>query len=460
MRFTSLLKQIILEDAGKIDHLVDTYAKPKKKEDGTIKKPRMSLKELVKLVAADPRSDLKGLNPDTANEKDVLKIKAGRYTPWIIKRYLSINQNTEIPYGQAGHEAEVKSLKERFFEDLYKLTNDLKKFDRFKQRLPEEKRDISKLTVDGLFELVKDFSLEKTKGTREEKLAAVETYNYPGSSVAFVGPNWTVVEIAGDSPQSKDAACFFGGYHLESPKGETNWCTSSPGYDWASRYLKQGPLFVVLPTKWEGKRGEKSGLPSTRYQFHFPSNQFMNPDDRQIDLIKFLNTEGEELKDFFKSEFAKGLVVGDKADRFEIQNFDSGPVAKFIALYGLDDLIDSLPVTIKNFLIVNKKDSSQNINIKIPPSIDRFQNLRMLMLDNCVSSIPDTICNIKTLKFFSVPNNKNLTSIPECIVDLPQLYFLNVNGSPNVKVPQQILDRAAKDPTVMLDDGMFDLSGE
>ena len=49
-------------------------------------------------------------------------------------------------------------------------------------------------------------------------------------------------------------------------------------------------------------------------------------------------------------------------------------------------------------------------------------------------------------------NNPKLTSIPECIADLPNLYFLNLKGSPNVKVPQAILDKAED-----LGNGMLDL---
>ncbi len=30
----------------------------------------------------------------------------------------------------------------------------------------------------------------------------------------------------------KDAACFYGGSYQEPGKGETRWCTSSPGLTW------------------------------------------------------------------------------------------------------------------------------------------------------------------------------------------------------------------------------------
>jgi len=36
------------------------------------------------------------------------------------------------------------------------------------------------------------------------------------------------------------------------------------------------------------------------------------------------------------------------------------------------------------------------------------------------------------------PNNEQLKSIPECVVNLPNFTFLNVNGCPNVQVPEKL----------------------
>ena len=136
MKFTSLLKRVIVESADRIDFLIDTYTKPKKTDKGT-KKPKLSVKELAALVAADPMSKLNDVDIETANPKELEKAHAGKYTQWLIKSYLNLNQQTEIPYGENGYEREVKMLKERFMEDLYKVTDDLKKFHRFKNKLPK-----------------------------------------------------------------------------------------------------------------------------------------------------------------------------------------------------------------------------------------------------------------------------------------------------------------------------------
>jgi hypothetical protein len=52
---------------------------------------------------------------------------------------------------------------------------------------------------------------------------------------------------------------------------------------------------------------------------------------------------------------------------------------------------------------------------------------------------------LKNLRFLSAPDNKFLTYIPECIVDLPKLVFLNVEGSPNVEVPEKIKEKGDSD---------------
>jgi len=76
----------------------------------------------------------------------------------------------------------------------------------------------------------------------------------------------------------------------------------------------------------------------------------------------------------------------------------------------------------------------------------------MIMLDNCVSSIPDSICTLPKLRFLSLVNNPNLTSIPDCIADLPSILFLNLKNSENVVIPEKI-----KEKGVNLGGNMWDL---
>ena len=446
MKFTTILKKVILEQQTRFEVLLDNLTKPRKNKDGEKIKPILSKEEFFNLVQGDPTSKMNNITIDDV--KNYSKIKAGSYVQWLIKQYL--NPKTESSSDSDYYRTEVKIMKDRFFEDLYKVTNDLKKFERFKMRVPENLRNINNLSVDELYDLVKDFSLEKTKGTKEEKEIAKSTYEYPGSDIVFKGSKWTIVKITDTGKLGKDAACFYGGSHLEPARGETKWCTSSPGLSYFERYIKDGPLYVIIPNNWEGKVGEKSGLPSDRYQFHFPSNQFMDKNDRQIDLPAFLNGAGNEMKEYFKPEFAKGLTTGNGKD-FEISSLTDGAIGKFISLYGFDDLMDSIPTTIEEFKITNNKDNGLIINI--PNNIDRFTNLTTLLFDNCIDKVPSSVCNLKKLLFIGFPNNPKLTEIPECIADIESLFVLNIQNSNNVVVPKKI-----EETTTNFDNGIYGFS--
>ena len=446
MKFTTILKNVILENQTRFEVLLDNLTKPRKNKDGEKIKPILSKEEFFNLVQGDPTSKMNNITIDDV--KNYSKIKAGAYVQWLIKQYL--NPKTESSSDSDYYRTEVKIMKDRFFEDLYKVTNDLKKFERFKMRVPENLRNINNLSVDELYDLVKDFSLEKTKGTKEEKEIAKSTYEYPGSDIVFKGSKWTIVKITDTGKLGKDAACFYGGSHLEPARGETKWCTSSPGLSYFERYIKDGPLYVIIPNNWDGKVGEKSGLPSDRYQFHFPSNQFMEKNDHQIDLVQFLNGDGSEMKEYFKPEFAKGLTTGNGKD-FEISSLTDGAIGKFISLYGFDDLIDSIPTTIEEFKITNNKDNGLIINI--PNNIDRFTNLTTLLFDNCIDKVPSSVCKLKKLLFIGFPNNPKLTEIPECIADIESLFVLNIQNSNNVVVPKKI-----EETTTNFDNGIYGFS--
>ena len=241
----------------------------------------------------------------------------------------------------------------------------------------------------------------------------------------------------------KEAACFYGGNQQE-----TRWCTSAPGLSHFEYYIGKGPLYVVFNPS-DPNVSPKTGLPIERWQLNFETDQYMDRHDHQIDLIQKLNGPWAPLKQLFKPKFAKGLTVGGQ--KLTIDSFKHGNVGKFVALYGLDELFDSLPDTLDE-LIIQNKDKQADINIKIPPSIGRFKNLRMILLDNVIESIPDSVCKLSSLKFLALIDNPKLKSIPECVADLPNIVFLNLKGSPNVKLPKSI-----KDKSVDFGGGMYDL---
>lgn len=155
--------------------------------------------------------------------------------------------------------------------------------------------------------------------------------------------------------------------------------------------------------------------------------------------IALLNTPMlKKLKAELKPKFASSLTSGGES--LTIDNFETGAVGKFVSLYGLDDLFKSLPDTLKQFQILNR--NNPGLIIQIPEDIGRFKQLNMILLDNCIDSIPDSVCTLPNLSFLALINNPQLTEIPKCIANLPKLSFLNLKGSENVEVPQEIRDKS------------------
>lgn len=425
MKFNSLLRTLIKE-ASRFEVLMDKFVTPKK---GSDKKPLLKKTELLQLIAADPTTRLNDVNlgDEKISKEDMAKVKVGEYTPWLIKNYL--RPKTELQYGEYGYDREVAQMKDRFMEDLYKVTDDLKKFHRFKNKLAVELRDINKLSVDELYDAVKDFDLTMATTTKAERKSLPV---HPGAEPGFEGETWKVVKITDKGDKGREAACFYGGNQQE-----TRWCTSAPGLSWFDRYMKDGPLYVIYNPN-DTRISPTTGLPVERYQFHFQTNQFMDKDDRQVNLIEFLNGPMEELKQYFKPEFAKGLTVG--GEKLEIDGFNQGAVGKFIGLYGLDELFDALP---SNLTEININGRGQT-TLVVPPTIGKFKQLEALVLINCIDNLPEQVCELKNLKFLTVMKNPDLRTMPECIGDLPDLLFINAKECENLEIPRSVQDRGSE----------------
>ena len=430
MKFNNIIKSIIVEQ-GRYEILKKTYTQPKKKGE-KVKPAKMSLEQLNKMVMTDPT---------TRRDGDDIK-KAGKYVNWIIKQFLQIEPNIEASYGTPQFKKEFKEKTDLFFEDLYKTSDDLIKFDRFKSQIDDELRDINKLTIDSLFNTVKDFSLEKASTTKAERK---EMKVHPGAELVYSGSKYDVYMIEDQGDLGKEAACFYGGQNKE-----TRWCTSAPGLSYFNTYIKQGPLYVLVD-RTDTEVGEISGLPKHRYQFHFPSNQFMNTDDRQINLVEFLLGEEEGLREFFKPEFMKGL---SNADGTEISvEYPKDAASKFIALYGFDKFFDDLPNNLGRLDFIKTsgssrygQESAKDLNIKIPSSIGRFKNMYALHLDGILDELPSEISNLEDLMFLSLPNNKNLKSLPKEMAEkngneykMKNLAVITLAGSnPNIEIPEEV----------------------
>lgn len=153
-----------------------------------------------------------------------------------------------------------------------------------------------------------------------------------------------------------------------------------------------------------------------------------NVKDLSSEDISLLNTPmlkilKKELKDKFASELASGGISGKKVE----VEYPNGPIAKFAALYGFDDLFDSLPKDINAFMFINK--SKDGLELTIPPSISEFKNLESLMLTNCLKELPEEIGELQKLTFLSLPENPSLKTLPQSILRLNNVRFINMQNT-------------------------------
>jgi len=440
MKFTQLLSILILEDS-RLEFLHDKYVhEPKKGERPDPTKKAIPFEIFKEIVKADPTAKFpEGFDfNNTTYDQIKEKVNAGKYTEWIIKGFLKMKPETDdIKPGTPEYNEEMKEMVRLFMEDLYKVNMDLIKFTKYKSYFPQDKRDINKFSSpDDLYRFLISFELpEKIKKELEKKELKKEVkkerqgVRHPGSEIIFVGNNYTVVKIEGGGPKQQEAARWFGGYHEE-----TRWCTSPENSNYFQQYIKQGPIYEVIPNNDNGNVGHKTGLPMDRFQFHFPTEQFKDVHNESIDLIKFLTGEGAELKELFKPMFLYGKGSTESLDSTSVELKLSSKKGKIIAIYGFDEFFDNLSPNLEKLSIDN--DTNNEVAIDIPESIGNLTKLRTLNFKKCVKSIPNSFCNCKELFAITITENKQLRTLPECLPNNKAFEFINAKNNPNLKLPK------------------------
>jgi len=461
MKLTQLLSNLITE-ASRLETVYDKYVKPNPKLNQPGKPPRgvMTFETLKNIIFGDPTTKPpENFDIEGATVKEMEKVHIGKYVQWMLKNY--VTPKLEFEVGTDDYKIEAKEYRRLFIEDMDKLKLDLLKFERFKNRLPIEERNIDIYSPETLYNAVEDFKLTKdSKSHKEEQITKENPFNYPGSKIDFVTPNWTVVKITENSAEGKNAACYFGGYYdIQDQFDETSWCTSDPtGTLFERNYIPKGALYVLLPNS-DNESGKKTGLPKNRYQFHFEESQFMNRRDKQINLPQFFSGIGSELKEYFKDKFIKYPMdfktTYDKTDSCVINISQNRKRDLYVSVYGDDnetidfnqrikEVFEGIPTSITTLKLYN--DTGVDINIDIPDNLSRFKNLITLLFSKCVRTIPDTVCELTGLHHLAIADCPNLVSIPNCIETLKELLFISIIGSnPNVRIPKFLIDKEDPD---------------
>ena len=139
LRFTNLLRDLIVE-SSRFQVLFDKFVKPKERGQRGI----MPFETLFALIVADPTTKVpEGMDIDNVKPEQMEKVKIGKYAQWLLKNFVAPKLEPNHPLmvldPQSGqYKAALKAFQDLFMEDLYKVTTNLQKFERFKNRLPHE----------------------------------------------------------------------------------------------------------------------------------------------------------------------------------------------------------------------------------------------------------------------------------------------------------------------------------
>jgi hypothetical protein len=152
-------------------------------------------------------------------------------------------------------------------EDLYKYNAYFKVFDRRKREYPfqdinqyKTPQDISQF-IDTSVELA---NREKSDPSQQKGVAKADKYKefYIGSVDGF-----DVYELPKGRRDLYGTSCELG--------SGTEWCTATnKTTKWFNKYIKQGPLFIFI------KPGSDE-----KYQFAYESHQFMDKNDKRINIL-------------------------------------------------------------------------------------------------------------------------------------------------------------------------------
>ena len=195
-------------------------------------------------------------------EKDPTPNKA--YTPWLARMY-------------AKGDLKLEDMNRRGFLGLYDIA-------KRRRILRPEHNDINSFKTYREFEnamLSDNYDLDtidNKPAKQEDKGQAKKVYE-----------DSDVVVIV---PEDEAAACRYG-------RG-TRWCTASTrGQNYFDHYNRQGRMYILLPKNPEHE-GEK-------YQLHFQSDQYMNEDDDQVNLVNLISERFPNLLEFFLAMPDSGL---------------------------------------------------------------------------------------------------------------------------------------------------------
>lgn len=343
--------------------------------------------------------------------------------PWILGLY----KNQLISYTPAEPGKDGRNFNLNFYEDLFTtVKSSLDTFTLLKKAnvLSEDKRDINKYpnyqTLNEVmlpYTMIDDGSSDNVHTLDPKELACIKNHQlYVEKSkeydselgraeLVFENKDWVIV-ITHDKPANVE----FGKY--------TTWCTAGTRYgSMFDSYHGRGELFVLVKKGYGSKKAIKAD-PAVRLQFHFEDQQYMDAPDRPIDINDFL-FKNPEIKTFFKKYITKTVLP-----KRQLKGKVNDDIQFLLKLGYGDEIIKMLKESKPKVLDF----SGNKMDFSLLAEIGDIDSLEKLDFSDCaLTQIPDSIQNLKNLKYLKLRNNK-IQFVPEWINKLTKLNFLDLSG--------------------------------
>lgn len=266
--------------------------------------------------------------------------------------------------------------------------------------------------------LIKDIGDDSVHTLDHKEIKCIQNFiengknptNGVGSAeLVYENEKWVIV-ITHD----KEANVEFGKY--------TTWCTAGNRYgSMFDSYHGRGELFVLIHKGYGSKKSIKQH-PEYRLQFHFEDDQFMDANDKRININKFLHNE-KGIKDYFKSYIVKTALPKRRQQKNVVRQMDE---IKYLLDLGFGDEIIKI---LKETKPESMDFSGHSIDNEYLSGIGEVTSLKRLDLSECtLSELPESIKNLKNLQHLKFRNNPLITVIPDWVSELTNLETLDCAG--------------------------------
>ena len=354
------------------------------------------------------------------------------YVSWLINLYrITVKDRVSIRDGYTDNTLTIYEIN-NFFEDaITKIKASLEMFSYLKRLnfISVENRDINKFkSFNSFIESIRPYMSgeegdDSVHTFDKKELDCIHNFiknggkqsTTPGIAELIYEDNDWVIVITHD----KEANTSFGKF--------TTWCTA--GTRWGSMfdsYHGRGELFVLIKKGYGSKKSIKQH-PEFRLQFHFEDNQFMDANDRRINVNTFMD-DNNKVKLFFETYLIKTALPKRRAKKVNYND-----EIKYLLDIGYGDRVIKI---LKDSNLTEIDFSEHSISSEYLNEIGQITTLEKLTLNKCkLTELPESIKDLKNLTYLKFRSNKDIKEIPQWISELTKLEYLDFGGCDVVKLP-------------------------